>query len=65
MYLPSKNLQSLPPYLFTTINKLKLEAYKKNLDVIDLSMGNPDIPPDKEIIDRLCDTVQNHPRTHR
>ncbi len=63
--LPSKKLEQLPAYLFSRINKLKLEAYKKNLDVIDLSMGNPDIPPDKEIIERLCDTVINHPRTHR
>lgn len=63
--LPSKKLEQLPVYLFSRINKLKLEAYKKNLDVIDLSMGNPDLPPDKEIIERLCDTVRNHPRTHR
>ncbi|MCX7956658.1 MAG: aminotransferase class I/II-fold pyridoxal phosphate-dependent enzyme [Endomicrobia bacterium] len=61
----SKKLDQLPPYLFSRINKLKLEAYKKNLDVIDLSMGNPDFPPDKEIIDRLCETVVEHPRTHR
>ncbi|MEN3014146.1 MAG: LL-diaminopimelate aminotransferase [Endomicrobiia bacterium] len=61
----SKKLQQLPPYLFASINKLKLEAYKKNLDVIDLSMGNPDFPPDKEIIKRLCETVLEHPKTHR
>ncbi|MCS7230626.1 MAG: aminotransferase class I/II-fold pyridoxal phosphate-dependent enzyme [Elusimicrobiota bacterium] len=63
--LSSKKLEKLPPYLFSKINKLKLEAYKKNLDVIDLSMGNPDIPPDKEIIKRLCETVLEHPKTHR
>ncbi|MDW8056349.1 MAG: LL-diaminopimelate aminotransferase [Elusimicrobiota bacterium] len=62
---PSKKLEQLPPYLFSRINKLKLEAYQKNLDVIDLSMGNPDLPTDSEIVDRLCDTVKNHPRTHR
>lgn len=64
-FKPSKKLEQLPPYLFSRINKLKLEAYKKNLDVIDLSMGNPDIPTDPEIVERLCDTVKNHPRTHR
>lgn len=63
--LSSKKLEKLPPYLFSKINKLKLEAYKKNLDVIDLSMGNPDTPPDKEIIKRLCETVLEHPKTHR
>lgn len=63
--LPSKKLEQLPPYLFSRINKLKLEAYSKKLDVIDLAMGNPDLPTDKEIVERLCDTVRNHPRTHR
>ena len=41
---PSNNLDSLPPYLFAKINKLKLECYAKKLDVIDLAMGNPDMP---------------------
>lgn len=63
--LPSDKLEQLPPYLFSRINKLKLEAYQKKLDVIDLSMGNPDLPTDAEIVERLCDTVKNHPRTHR
>lgn len=63
--LPSEKLEQLPPYLFSRINKLKIEAYSKNLDVIDLAMGNPDLPTDNEIVERLCDTVKNHPRTHR
>ncbi len=62
---PSKNLQQLPPYLFSRINKLKLEAYQKKLDVIDLAMGNPDLPTDKTIVERLCETVREHPKTHR
>lgn len=63
--VPSKKLQSLPPYLFTGINKLKAEAYAKKLDVIDLGMGNPDLPTPCHVVDQLCDTVKNHPRTHR
>ncbi len=62
---PSKKLDSLPPYLFTKINHLKLEAYAKNLDVIDLSMGNPDMPTPHHIVDVMCDTVKNHTKTHR
>lgn len=62
---PSKKLSSLPPYLFTRINKLKAEAYAKKLDIIDLGMGNPDMPTPAHIVERLCDTVKNHPRTHR
>jgi LL-diaminopimelate aminotransferase len=61
---PSKKLEALPPYLFTKINVLKAEAFKKNLDVINLSMGNPDLPTPGFIVDRLCDTVKNHGRTH-
>ena len=62
---PSKKLEKLPPYLFTKINLLKKEAYAKNLDVIDLGMGNPDLPTPCHIVDRLCDTVKNHHSTHR
>ncbi len=62
---PSKILDSLPPYLFSRISELKLQAYAKKLDVIDLGMGNPDMPTPKHIVERLCDTIVNHPRTHR
>ncbi len=62
---PSDNLSALPPYLFTRINALKREAYEKNLDVIDLGMGNPDLPTPVHIVDRLTDTIQNHTKTHR
>jgi aspartate/methionine/tyrosine aminotransferase len=62
---PSTRLEALPPYLFTRINQLKAEAYAKKLDVIDLGMGNPDLPPPQIVVDRLCDTVLHHPRTHR
>ncbi len=61
---PSDKLESLPPYLFTKIHKLKLEAYSKKLDVIDLSIGNPDMPTPSHIVDCLCDTVKHHQRTH-
>ena len=61
---PSDKLESLPPYLFTRIHKLKLEAYAKKLDVIDLSIGNPDMPTPSHIVDCLCDTVKHHKKTH-
>ncbi|MCL2389588.1 MAG: aminotransferase class I/II-fold pyridoxal phosphate-dependent enzyme, partial [Elusimicrobia bacterium] len=62
---PSKKLEKLPPYLFTKINLLKNEAYAKKLDVIDLGMGNPDLPTPEHIVDRLCETVKYHSNTHR
>lgn len=55
----------MPKYIFTIINDLKKEAYKKKLDVIDLGMGNPDMPTPTHIINQLCDTVVYHPNTHR
>jgi len=61
----SDRLTRLPPYLFTRITQLKKEAFAKKLDVIDLGMGNPDQPTPSVVIDRLCDTVRNHPNTHR
>ncbi len=61
----SDKLKKLPPYVFAVMNKLMREAWAKNIDVIDLSMGNPDQPTAKHIVDRLVDTVQNHPNTHR
>ncbi len=62
---PAKCLKELPPYLFGAIDVLKREAHRKKLDVIDLGMGNPDLPTPPHIVERLCDTVLNHPRTHR
>ena len=61
----SDRLNRLPPYLFTRITQLKKEAYAKKLDVIDLGMGNPDQPTPAAVVERLCDTVKNHPSTHR
>ncbi len=61
----SDRLNRLPPYLFTRITQLKKEAYAKKLDVIDLGMGNPDQPTPAPVVERLCDTVKNHPSTHR
>ncbi|OGS33511.1 MAG: hypothetical protein A2474_08755 [Elusimicrobia bacterium RIFOXYC2_FULL_34_12] len=61
----SKRLDKLPPYIFSIINSLKKDAYEKKLDVIDLGMGNPDLPTPDIIIDRLIDTIKNHHGTHR
>jgi aspartate/methionine/tyrosine aminotransferase len=61
----SRKLQQLPPYLFTRIKALTAEAASRKLDVIDLGMGNPDLPTPAPIVERLIDTVKNHPRTHR
>ncbi len=65
MKKPTKKLIKLPPYLFEAINILKCDAYARKQDVIDLGMGNPDMPASEHIVEALTDTVTNHPKTHR
>ena len=54
----------LPPYLFGTINKLKLQRRRAGADVIDLGMGNPTDPPDSQISDKLKEALLD-PKNHR
>jgi len=54
----------LPPYVFEQVNRLKAKARAAGADIIDMGMGNPDLPTPKHIVDKLVETVQN-PRTHR
>ncbi|PLX36665.1 MAG: aminotransferase [Hyphomicrobiales bacterium] len=57
-------IRRLPPYVFEQVNRLKASARAAGADIIDLGMGNPDLPTPQHIIDKLVETVQN-PRTHR
>jgi len=57
-------VRRLPPYVFEQVNRLKASARASGADIIDLGMGNPDLPTPKAIVDKLCEAVQD-PRTHR
>lgn len=57
-------IKRLPPYVFAEVNRLKADARAAGADIIDLGMGNPDMPTPQHIIDKLVETV-NKPRTHR
>ncbi|MBY3468714.1 LL-diaminopimelate aminotransferase [Rhizobium laguerreae] len=57
-------VQRLPPYVFEQVNRLKADARTSGADIIDLGMGNPDLPTPQAIVDKLCEVVQD-PRTHR
>ncbi len=57
-------IKRLPPYVFAIVNNLKMEARRKGEDIIDLGMGNPDLPAPKHIIDKLCEAARN-PKNHR
>ena len=51
-------IKSLPPYVFAVVNELKTNMRKNNEDVIDLGMGNPDLPPNQDVIEKLCETAK-------
>jgi len=54
----------LPPYVFAQVNALKMERRRAGDDIVDLGMGNPDLPTPKHIIDKLIEAVQK-PHNHR
>ncbi|MEI5680275.1 MULTISPECIES: LL-diaminopimelate aminotransferase [unclassified Mesorhizobium] len=57
-------IRRLPPYVFEQVNRLKASARSRGADIIDLGMGNPDLPTPTAIVDKLCEVVRD-PRTHR
>lgn len=57
-------IKRLPPYVFEHINPIKAKARAAGVDIIDLGMGNPDLPTPQHIVDKLNETVKD-PRTHR
>ena len=60
----SKRLKNLPPYLFVEIDKAKREARKQGRDLIDLGIGDPDLPTPGNIIEKLYQASKD-PRNHK
>lgn len=60
----SKKIQQLPPYLFFEIDAIKEKLEREGRDVIDLSVGDPDIPTPKFITDKMKETVDD-PKNHK
>ena len=59
-----RRITSLPPYVFTIIDTLKVEARRAGADVIDLGFGNPDLPSPDLAVEKLVEAARN-PRNHR
>jgi alanine-synthesizing transaminase len=57
-------VRRLPPYVFEQVNRLKASARSRGADIVDLGMGNPDLPTPAAIVDKLVEVVRD-PRTHR
>jgi LL-diaminopimelate aminotransferase len=60
----ASRVKNLPPYLFATIDMMKQEARAKGVDLIDLSIGDPDIPTPGHIVEAMKAAVGN-PEHHR
>src|SRR5207302_10145061 len=57
-------IRRLPPYVFEQVNRAKAAARNAGADIIDLGMGNPDLPTPAHVIEKLKDTL-GKPRTDR
>ena len=55
-------IKRLPPYVFEQVNRIKAAARNRGADIIDLGMGNPDLPAPKHVIEKLVETA-GKPRT--
>jgi alanine-synthesizing transaminase len=56
-------VRRLPPYVFEQVNRLKASARAAGADIIDLGMGNPDLPTPGHIVEKLAETARR-PDTH-
>src|SRR3546814_11455998 len=53
-------IRRLPPYVIAEVNAMRAAARARGEDIIDLGMGNPDLPPPQHVIDKLCDVARKH-----
>jgi alanine-synthesizing transaminase len=57
-------IRRLPPYVFEQVNRVKATARAAGDDIVDLGMGNPDLPAPQHVVDKLKETI-GRPRTDR
>src|SRR5699024_8930872 len=50
-------IRRLPPYVFEVVNKVKAAARNQGMDIIDLGMGNPDLPAPAHVVEKMRETV--------
>ncbi len=59
-----RRIPNLPPYVFTIIDGLKVQARRDGVDVVDLGFGNPDLPSPEIAVEKLAEAAHNS-RNHR
>jgi LL-diaminopimelate aminotransferase len=57
-------IKTLPPYLFADIDEMKQQAIARGVDIVNLGIGDPDLPTPKPIIDRLSQAAAD-PKNHQ
>ncbi|MDT0576767.1 LL-diaminopimelate aminotransferase [Croceicoccus sp. F390] len=50
-------IKRLPPYVIAEVNAMRAAARQSGKDIIDLGMGNPDLPPPAHVIEKLCEVA--------
>jgi len=60
----TSRIDRLPPYVFNIVNNMKMEARRRGEDIVDLGMGNPDLPSPPHVVEKLIEAARN-PRNHR
>lgn len=60
----AKRIDNLPPYLFARIDEMKAKKRAEGVDVIDLGVGDPDLPTPPHIVQALIDTVRDPDNHH-
>ena len=63
MFSFSERLKKLPPYLFVELDRMKAEAKARGVDVIDLGVGDPDLPTPAHIVEAAAEAVKK-PENH-
>ena len=61
---PARRLKSLPPYLFAAIDEVKQKAIARGMDIINLGIGDPDLPTPAPIVERLKQAAAD-PKNHQ
>lgn len=63
MKQPAERMSQIPPYLFARIDEKKAEAKAKGIDIVDLGIGDPDLPTPSFIVEAMAKAIQN-PANH-
>jgi LL-diaminopimelate aminotransferase len=64
MFSYAERITALPPYLFAEVDRAKQQKIKEGVDVIDLGVGDPDMPTPDYVVESLC-TAVHQPETHQ